>query len=88
MERIGYFDVSNGENLDFIKEDLKKDNEIGEVQFKTWIEYLGIYKVDERIIISCLNEFSMDIIENRYLSKIRYALAKNNIPGKPVLALC
>lgn len=88
VERIGYFDVSNGENLDFIKEDLKKDNEIGEVQFKTWIEYLGIHKVDERIIISCLNEFSMDIIENRYLSKIRYALAKNNISGKPVLALC
>ncbi|WP_338627733.1 DnaA N-terminal domain-containing protein (plasmid) [Clostridium baratii] len=64
-------DRINLKKINDLKEKMKE--KLGEIKFKTWIEYpLSHYKIEENILyLEFQNEFSKIIFEERYLNLIK-----------------
>ena len=69
-------DLRQAENIEKVKEQI---TDLSEIQYNTWIKNLGLYKLDKEIIIECPNNFTKEIIENKYLTNIISALHINNL---------
>lgn len=52
---------------------------MSELQFNTWIKSLNLYLTDDEIVIQCPNNFTKDIVENRYTGIIREVLNNNHL---------
>lgn len=64
-------DKINSKKIDELKE--KIIEELGEIKYKTWLEYpLNHYKIEENILyFKFKNDFSRIVFEERYLNLIR-----------------
>lgn len=64
-------DKINSKKIDELKEKMKE--KLGEIKFKTWLEYpLSNYKIEKNILVlKSENDFSKIIFEERYLELIR-----------------
>ncbi|MEG1411064.1 MAG: hypothetical protein RSD36_14610 [Terrisporobacter sp.] len=61
----------NSKKIDDLKEKMREA--LGEIKFKTWLEYpLSNYKIEDNILyFNFQNDFSKIIFEERYLELIR-----------------
>lgn len=64
-------DKINSKKIDKLKEEIK--GKLGEIKFKTWLEYpLSNYKIKNNILyLEFENDFSKIIFEERYLKLIK-----------------
>lgn len=64
-------DKINSKKIDELKEKMKQ--ELGEIKYKTWLEYpLSNYKIEKNILLlKCENDFSKIIFEERYLNLVK-----------------
>lgn len=67
----------DSQDLNYIKKYIKC--QLSEIAYNAWIEGLEIRKVNDNVIIFCINSFTKDTIQKKYIDYIVVALKENEI---------